>query len=1211
MRLIDTVDSIGKRAQTYEDLLRGVQALFAQNKVEEADFSAYVKALDIHRHYAGIHSINFALYLADSEKAKHENWMREHGHAHYQVAPLTKNSHYAPLIYIEPIERRDPILYGLDTLLLPAIAQAREQARDTGEPSISGKIALREQKDLEKIGFLLNFPVYKNHAAVTDIRSRRENLYGWVEASFRMDQFMTSILGEVNQEIAVEIYDGINANPSSLMYNSAPQLLRQSFQPQFRKEQRMQICGQPWTVIVSSLPNFEAQLNTQGANFALQSGISISFLLLLTTWLLVRGQARARDSANKLAQELRAREVVEAGMQASEKRLQEILDMLPIALFIKDPQSRHLLINRASEVQFGKPAQELLGTDASQCFPAEQMQDFLRKDQQAFQARKLVEFDEIAWNVGLQENRFVHTYKKPVFDEKGEPLYLICMTVDTTERSRTEEWLKLLETCVARLNDVVFITEPAPHPGAWPTIIFVNDAFEKQTGFSRAEAIGHTSEILRGPDTSWEELKRIGRAVAAWQPIRSELLNYHKNGQEFWMELELVPIANAQGKYIYWVTVGRNISERKHAEHALRASEAMHRAIIDHAPLPMLVSDMESDQIVYGNRRCTQMFAAQQELLTTTTACHFFADHLQRRALAEQVRNSHFVNDLEVMLKTADGQVFWAMVSMVRSRYEGRDSIISSMVDISAIKNIQEQLHDAREKADSANLAKSSFLSNMSHEIRTPMNSILGMTYLALATTLDVKQRDYLEKINLSGQHLLALIDDILDFSKIEAGMFTIENIPFNLSDVINKVRDLMAERIRDKGLQFKIVMGDGLDRSYVGDALRLSQVLINLTGNALKFTQQGEITLTLKVQMQHEQQSTLCFSVQDSGIGMSEQQLNNLFIPFQQADLSSSRKYGGTGLGLAISRQLVELMGGEIGVTSQLGQGSTFWFKLPLTHYAHEATVNPIAPSMPVAELMAQARANLAGSVILLAEDSPINQQVAMELLQSVGVQVEIANDGKEALQWLEKREFDCVLMDVQMPGMDGLEATRAIRSNPQLQDTIVIAMTANASTQDRGLCMAAGMQDFISKPIKPALLYASLAKWIQVPSTRAAQSLPSELEAIDLTPLTDLIGDDPQLIKKFVNMFFDSADSQMEQIELALFANNQSELSRLLHGLRGEACAMGVQELGALCRQMEKSLDEQAQALRLFASMQAMLEQVKLKMRAQLASDETTLPM
>ncbi len=1227
-RTQDMLENMDTRAKSYEDLLRNLQALFSWKDVEAQQFSNYVKALEIKKRYPGVHTISFAMYITEPEKAAHEQWMRAHGYPRYQITPLGPRPVFAPLIFIESFESEDTYAVGLDSMLVPEIEHARGLSQQTADVAVSAKIIL-PGKD-EKIGFAMNLPIYVQNKA----GASPDNLYGWIEASFQMDAFMQNVFGEIGQEIAVQVYDGQQTHSQNLMYDSHP--TRLVHEANLRLEQRIQVGGRPWTVILTALPAFNHQLDTLRPNLILQSGILMSCMLLLTTWLLVRGQARARNAANLLAQELHARKEVESGLIESENRLQEIIDMLPIALYVKDPQSRFVLMNRASEAQFGTTSRALVGNDGAHFFPAQQMRECLTVDTQVFAQTQVVDFDEVVWHAGLAENRSVHTYKKPVFDASGNAQYLLCMTVDITERTRTEEWLRLLEHCVACLNDVIFITEPLPNWEHWPKIIFVNDAFEKQTGYTRIDAIGNTSEILRGPNTQVSELRRISQAMLEWRAIRSEIINYHKDGTEIWMEMELVPIADAKGQYKYWVTVARNINERKQAEQALRASEAMHRAIIDHAPLPMLVSDMENNRVVFSNQRCTTMFAVDEAKTDHQAVSHLVEDYFVSPSrggeLAQEVRHLGYVNDVEVMLKDCNGREFWAMISMVQSRYEGRDSIISSMVDISAIKNIQAQLREAREKADSANSAKSAFLSNMSHEIRTPMNSILGMTYLALATTLDAKQRDYLEKIHLSGQHLLALIDDILDFSKIEAGMFSIEEIPFNLPETINKLMDLMSQRIRAKGLAMHLELDATLAPNYCGDPLRISQVLINLLGNALKFTEQGQITLQVRMQTNPEGQPQVYFAVKDTGIGLTEQQQALLFKAFQQADVSSSRKYGGTGLGLAISRQLVELMQGEIGVYSQVDAGSTFWFALPLKIHQPALAPSASAPTMPVAELIAHARQKLSGCCVLLAEDTPLNQQVAMELLQSVGIEVVIANDGKEALAQLQQRSFDCVLMDVQMPGMDGLEATRVIRANPALASHIIIAMTANASAQDRSQCLASGMQDFISKPIKPALLYSTLSKWMESPASPSALTDAASLSqafvnyaddaelinfpagSIDLTPLTDLIGHEPALIQKFVLMFFDSADAQMAQIAACLqialqdsvansfSPNSQSQLQRLLQSLRSEACAMGAQEFGALCHSMEKALHDASRTSKKFNHLQQLLAQVKNQMQSQI---------
>lgn len=1235
----DMLEMINMRAQSYEDLLRNIQALYSEKQVDKEQFTHYVNALELHKRYAGVSSISYAQLVNASEKESHERWMRQHAFPNYFISPQGMRAQYAPMIYIVQASRRGTTSnknyldesIGIDSFMLPEIEHARRLSQESAEVSATAKIPLSKPSlyssvpSGEQFGFALTLPVYKKGPAGPS----PDNVQGWIDVSIKMEEFMQNIFGSMEQDIALEIYDGQKLQRNNLMYSDKQNLNTDYAAKILHKNQRLQVSGRPWTLSFTALPPFYERLKTTRSIQSLGYGLAMSFTLLFSIWLLVRAQANAQHAARKLAQELQARSAVEAGLIASEKRLQEMIDMLPIALYVKDAQSRFIIMNRACEAQFGTSAQSLVGSDGSDFFPAEQVQDCLNVDTAVFLDGRVREFDEAVWHAGFAETRAVHTYKKPIFDEQKRPQYLICMTVDITERTRTEESLRLLEHCVAHMNDVIFITEPIPNWAQWPKIIFINDAFEKQTGYSRAEAVGNTSELLRGPNTSNNELQRISKAMSEWCTIRSEIINYHKNGTEIWMELELVPITDTKGQYKYWVTVARNINHRKQAEQALRASEAMHRAIIDHAPLPMLVSDMVNNQVVYRNQRCAEMFAVGEVPATSMEVQDYFVDVAQAQHLNNLVCENGYVNDYEVMLKDCHGQHFWAIISMVKSQYEGRQSIISSMVNISPIKNIQDQLREAREKADSANTAKSAFLSNMSHEIRTPMNSILGLAYLALATTLDVKQRDYLEKIHLSGQHLLALIDDILDFSKIEAGMFSIEEIEFNLHATVNKLADLMMQRIQAKGLQFHIDIDPSLASDYIGDPLRIAQVLINLIGNALKFTEKGQITLEIKNAPNSDNSTQVHFAVRDTGIGMTAAQLTLLFAPFQQADVSSSRKYGGTGLGLAISKQLVELMHGEIGVSSEIGVGSTFWFTLPLHGHCPIVTPSPSLPSIPVAELIVKAREKLAGCRVLLAEDAPINQQVATELLQSVGIEVAVANDGREALALLQEQKFDCVLMDVQMPNMDGLEATRKIRATPALSSTIVIAMTANASSQDRSLCLSCGMQDFISKPIKPAMLYATLSKWMESPlppddgkgdapelggdSTGAKLDENADQatinQTIDLSPLTDLIGHDPILIKKFVAMFFDSADTQMQQIQSLLQQASQhgwhqesrSNILRLLNSLRSEACAMGAQEFGALCHLIEVSLDDLLRAKHKFALLEQLLERVKQQMRAQ----------
>jgi PAS domain S-box-containing protein len=378
------------------------------------------------------------------------------------------------------------------------------------------------------------------------------------------------------------------------------------------------------------------------------------------------------------------------------------------------------------------------------------------------------------------------------------------------------------------------------------------------------------------------------------------------------------------------------------------------------------------------------------------------------------------------------------------------------------------ELHELKARADAASRAKSEFLSNMSHEIRTPMNSIIGMTHLARQLALEPKVQGYLERIHHAGQHLLGIINRLLDFSKIEAGQVELEVLDMSIDRLMHNVRSQLGEAAAAKGLQLRFEVDPALQRPMRGDPLRLEQVLLNFTGNAIKFSERGSVTVRARALAQDSEQALVRFEVQDEGMGIIDAELPKLFTPFHQADASITRRHGGTGLGLVISKQLAELMGGTAGVESVPGRGSLFWFTARLAPGA-ECASEPCRQDGP---------ASIAGVRILLVEDNVFNQEVGRELLERAGAQVSVAANGSEALEALRRERFDCVLMDLQMPVMDGLEATRRIRADAGMRDTVVIAMTANASVEDRTRCLAAGMDEFVTKPVEPGQLADTIAR-------------------------------------------------------------------------------------------------------------------------------------
>lgn len=744
------------------------------------------------------------------------------------------------------------------------------------------------------------------------------------------------------------------------------------------------------------------------------------------------------------------------------------------------------------------------------------------------------------------------------------------------ERSVQSRTLELMQQKYALdQHAIVAITDPAGR------IVYVNDRFCAISGYGRDELLGQNHQLLNSALHPPEFFIKMWRTISSGQVWKGEIRNRTKDGRLYWVDTTIVPFLGESGRPEQYIAIRTDITSQKLAVERLRQSEERFSKAFHASPDMLSLSRLGDNVFIDANESFLRItgFARDEVIGRSSFDLGIWGDLDTARAVKRTLIENGQVRDLPVVGRSRSGELLPVSYSADVIDVDGRRCVLAVVHDMRKIRQAEAALADARDAALAASEAKSSFLATVSHEIRTPLNGVLGAAQLLEMVVTTPEQHDYVRLILNSGESLLLLINEILDFSRIESGHLRIESIDFELGELVDAVGGSLAVLATQKGLALETVVDPEIPDWLRGDPLRLRQILVNLIGNAIKFTETGGVTVRVRPFWKDDRVSMLRFEVIDTGSGVAKDAQARIFEAFTQADGSITRRHGGTGLGLAIAQRLVALMGGEIGVDSEPGSGSTFWFTAQFDKAA--PLVNQGAVTV-LTEIPAGVRGHA-----LLVEDNHTNQRVARQMLEYLGFTVDVVNDGSAALEKLSAGGYDLVLMDCQMPILDGLAATRAWRARETergLARLPIIALTANVLPEERQAVLAAGMDDFLAKPVTLERMRAVIEPWRPVSGSRgpgplvvhsdsrSAEPCGADTERFDTDRLTELRTLFGGQFEELVANFLHDTPRRLAVMDAGVQAEDRKRLKESAHAIKGSAANMAAPRLALLCETLER---------------------------------------